>query len=908
MNEAMNKVLGASALFTTVVSCSKHRPPQDEMATAAASVAPPSPHLVEEVDASTVAVDDASPAAAWTVEPADGGTLLIKYRGAEVASFKYLFWGADFAWADAAVKNVRSKNGETTFEIDVDALGLAIAGKMAKSGPGEIAAEFGVIARKSFDGVVGGGLEFALKLDAKAPTRGHDPYLTSGQRGFRWDLASGDVLEVSFDPPLPALFFEQNQKSVVRCFLVGKTIRPGAHNVVMKVRLPRSGAVRRSVDERYGDGDRSSWYPQTLDWDTWPVDVSFLNEKPAGRRGRVKAEGDRLVFEDGTPVRFWGANVQAYALYHGSKDDVARQAKRIAALGYNLVRIHHHDSDWVSPNVFDRSGGTTQKLDARALDSIDWWVKCLKDEGVYVWLDLHVGRQFLPGDGIDGFAELAKQKGSGKGFNYVNPRIEKLMQTFAADYVTRTNPYTKTAYIDEPAVMGVLLTNENDLSHHFAPQMAPDKGNPVHAKLFAARVKEFAGRAGLPLAGSLASWEPGPGKIVLAELEHAYDQRATSKLRGAGVKSLVATTSFWGEEALYSLPSLASGDIVDVHSYGKAESLGKNPRYEANFVAWIAAAHVAGKPLSITEWNVEYPSRDRFVAPLYMAAVSALQGWDAPMIYGYAQTSIERPEKPDTWSSWNDPALTALMPAAALMFRQAHVHEARKTYRLDLTRENLYYASTSPDTSVAIRTAVEQSRLVIGLPDIPELSWDAGLSFRDGGATPFRDLGRDFIPAGQDFVVSDTGEIKRDWSLGVETIDTPLSQAAMGWIGGRSCSLHDVTFDVKTPKATVALTSLDGKPLATSKKMLLTVVGQVAASGDSLPFLAEPIEGALAVRSSQPLRMVPLSPRANPPSGTAGALAPIFPVLRGQEQVFTLARGVPTHWFLLEPAPSRVSK
>ena len=327
-------------------------------------------------------------------------------------------------------------------------------------------------------------MEWSLNLGVRTPDKPSDPVLLPDRRGFRWDVASSDGISVSFDPPLASTYFEQNQKSAVRCFLVGTEIQPGTRKVSMRVRLPRGGAVKRSVEERYGPEDRSAWYPQTLEWNRWPVDVGSLNERPAGTHGRVKAAGDHLVFEDGTPVRFWGANVQAYALFHGSKDDIKNQARRIAALGFNLVRIHHHDSDWVEPNVFDRSGGTTQKLDESALDLVDWWVKCLKDEGIYVWLDLHVGRKFLPGDDIGGWDELVKQQGSGKGFNYVNPRIEKLMQDFATKYVTRQNRYTGARYIDEPALAFVLITNENDLTHHFGPSMLPDKGNPFHTQLF----------------------------------------------------------------------------------------------------------------------------------------------------------------------------------------------------------------------------------------------------------------------------------------------------------------------------------------------------------------------------------------------------------------------------------------
>ena len=114
-------------------------------------------------------------------------------------------------------------------------------------------------------------------------------------------------------------------------------------------------------------------------------------------------------------------------------------------------------------------------------------------------------------------------------------------------------------------------------------------------------------------------------------------------------------------------------------------------------------------------------------------------------------------------------------------------------------------------------------------------------------------------------MASDTGELKRDWSLGVETIDTPKSQAVMGWVGNAQLRLTRRDVRSRDPKATAAVTSLDGQPIASSKKMLVTVVAQVGtASGDRLPFLAEPVEGTIAVRTSLPLRMIPLSPKAYP--------------------------------------------
>ena len=42
--------------------------------------------------------------------------------------------------------------------------------------------------------------------------------------------------------------------------------------------------------------------PYTLPWDDMPIDLSFIyeKEKPAGKHGFLKVEGDRFVFEDGT--------------------------------------------------------------------------------------------------------------------------------------------------------------------------------------------------------------------------------------------------------------------------------------------------------------------------------------------------------------------------------------------------------------------------------------------------------------------------------------------------------------------------------------------------------------------------------------------------------------------------------
>ena len=114
-----------------------------------------------------------------------------------------------------------------------------------------------------------------------------------------------------------------------------------------------------------------------------PVDISFVfeSEKPAGKHGFLKVEGDRFVFEDGTPVRFWGTNLNSGACFP-EKDYAPKLAKRLAAYGCNMVRLHQMDSEWATPSIYQFSKGrrleNTSTYDSECFDRLDWLLKCLK--------------------------------------------------------------------------------------------------------------------------------------------------------------------------------------------------------------------------------------------------------------------------------------------------------------------------------------------------------------------------------------------------------------------------------------------------------------------------------------------------------------------------------------------------
>jgi hypothetical protein len=610
--------------------------------------------------------------------------------------------------------------------------------------------------------------------------------------------------------------------------------------------------------------DHAGWSADVLDWNTSPVDLSFLNagEMPAGRRGFVSARGDKLSFADGTPARFWGTNLTSYALFGTSRDNVKRQAHRLSQLGFNLVRLHHHDSAWVDPNIFGaKNARDTQSLDASMLEKLDWWIKCLKDEGIYVWLDLTVGRRFKAGDGIDDFDAIRKGEPTAalSGYNFVNDSIRRAMQRFNAMYLDHRNAYTGLRYKDDAAIAALLIVNEDDVTHHFGNALLPDKGTGAYSTIYLREANAFADRHGLPRDRVWRAWEDGPSKVFLNDLEQRFDTEMLDQLHALGVKAPIVTTSSWGHSPLSSLPALTLGDVIDVHSYGGFGELAKNPLVEANLLDWIAAARVVNKPLTVTEWGIDSTGSlvaDRQSLPLYMAASASMQAWSAMMFYAYAQQALnEKPTSSSVYECFDDPALLASMPAAALLYRRNHVREAATTYVFAPDREILFAHPASASNSVALRTAAERGKLAIAMPSVPELPWLRG-SVIPPGATMLRDPNEAQIPPAATGAGSDSGELERNWDRGTFTIDTPRSQAAMGRIGGDTIHLADVEITLTTESAVVAVQSMDGSPIRRSKRIMISVGGRAETAADkSLPFYSEPLAGRILIRARPGLKL-----------------------------------------------------
>lgn len=782
--------------------------------------------------------------------------------GDNLLSSSFIFFDKNWEWTNLSSDFKISSPGQYSLTGNNKILGFDLNANISKVSSQQMLWNIELDAKKGRKDVIGGGISFRFDLENLGQELGN-PKILPDKTGWTWGEGKNRI-EMQFKPKPAEIFFEKEGKNELRVYLYSGNIPAGKRNYQVTLTLTGDMAITPTLTERFGGEDKSNWTRNILSWKTSPVDLSFLNEheRPAGKHGFLSAKADQLTFEDGTTAKFWGTNITAYAIFNTSKDNVKLQAKRLSELGFNLVRLHHHDSSWVEPNIFgSQKSNNTKSIDSDSMEKLDWWIKCLKDEGIYVWLDMHAERKLKTGDAITSFEEIAHGKSEVdlKGYNYVNPSIQKAMQNFTEAYITHRNKYTNTRLADEPAIAAVLITNENDVTNHYGNGLLPDKNVPYHSKIFMAASESFAKNTNLPKDKTWRSWEHGPSRLFLNDLEHQFDVKMIKQLRDLGVKVPIVTTSTWGENPLSALPSLTSGDMIDAHAYQGYGALEKNPLYVANFTQWLAAGQVLGKPMSVTEWNAEpFPLPDRHTLPLYIASQARLQGWDAMMQYAYSQEAFREPtkwdSKPSNWHAYNDPAMLATMPAAALMYRRGDVQEAKTTYVFNPGKD-LFYNEISPSNSAFIRTATELGKLVISMPSVEELPW-LQKSTIPTTAKVSKDKNVSLIPDDASEATSDTGELKRNWDKGILTINTANTQAAMGWIGGEKCNLNDISINLTTRNASVAVQSIDGIAINKSKNIMISLAARsIPETEGQLPFLSEPVEGQLLIKAPKGLRL-----------------------------------------------------
>ncbi|MCU0246520.1 MAG: hypothetical protein MUC42_08090, partial [Bryobacter sp.] len=655
--------------------------------------------------------------------------------------------------------------------------------------------------------------------------------------------------------------------------------------------------------------------PYEMDWRAqgpYAVDLTYLNEAPAGKHGFVGVADGHLVDGRGRRLRIWGVNTTGAANLP-SREDAPLVAAHLARFGINCVRMHFLDSR-APRGLIDATKPDSRHLDPAMVERLDWFVYQLKQRGIYTNLNLNVGRIFQPGDGVVDAGKL----GFAKAITIFDEKLIELQMEFTRQLLTHRNPHTRTEYRNEPAVAIVELLNENSLLEAWVRGRLIGKGMTpgstdqtwVDTTEHYARLLDrmFGGPRLTPDQFKSADPERFRKEAAFyAGLERSFYERMSRFLKkDLGVRvPVVGTSAHAGAMTPYPLLSSTSVlDIVDTHVYWQHPRYFPDPKTgrrsfdirntpmvnepEKSAVVTLHRSAMAGRPFTVSEVNEPYPNEWAAEMIPTLAVYGSFLNWDG--IFWY---TFEHAEAKD-WTAKihghfdlrQDPVKMTQLASGAIMFRRGDAAPARKTIERSYSREQVLDSLRLPASAGPNFTA--------GMPDGLALVHDARIrGFEKSTPSAFPPVSAPYR--------SDTGELH--WSLhqgrGKVEVNTPRAKAVIGFHGNS---------EIENPFTALVLVSMDGMPLAQSRRALLTTGARAHFRGTawnekrtsllqwgSPPMEIEPVQGNWAAPELGAAKKVMLQPV----DGGGRAFGPVVAAKRsGQTWTLPLGAAV-TPWYVV---------
>ena len=649
---------------------------------------------------------------------------------------------------------------------------------------------------------------------------------------------------------------------------------------------------------------RKDWHSFKPDLNQVPVwkdlNLSFLLDAPAGKHGFVKNSAGAAAFGDGTTMKFWGTDLVAGDAFP-THENAARVAERLASLGCNLVRLHHMDADWATPNIFGNNPDSTKELNAESLDRLDFLVNELVKRGIYIYMDLLVHRKPAKNDGIADWQDLPNGL---KGLAHFDRPAIELQKDYAQKLLTHFNPYMKKKYVEEPAVVASEVINESSLFYIDRQSDLPERYKKELDGLFNAwLLKKYGSRDKLAQAWSKAgkldlgndedpakntvrravnqvNWEDwtnnmyssdGHGrwadtKRFYYEVQKAHYDEMVSFLRSLGYKGLLTGSNHWerfdadilsnvyddiDRHTYYDHPDTSAGwEMADVKF--RNSSVLKDAK---NNVAEIASCRVKGYPFFVTEWNIPHNNEFRLAGPVMMAAYGCLQDWTGLLQFAWGSDRWSN-KLSDLFDFSESPAVLSQWIAASLIFHKGMIRKADHVV-VDKVGEDLVF--DKPESAFRV---VGQD---LGLPLVCQVEKEFAVKGLSVLADPSALLKQFADPANKVYR-SDTGELTWNLDKGYILLDSPFCQGVMGDASGTKFDFKDISLTPGTGFSSVILVSLDGKPLSSSSRMVLITAARDANTGmeynssrtafesaGTSPVVLEPVKAQIVFKSRDSL-------------------------------------------------------
>ena len=701
---------------------------------------------------------------------------------------------------------------------------------------------------------------FRWRFDQQAwQSVGKDPALLDDSPirqfvGANW-VGAGDVTLTAGTHTLRIELTENNGAAAFDCFVL--------------TRVPFIPRGKSKPGEKLNRTE-SGWFAFEPDLDTFQstaLDLRGLNEKTAGENGFIVRKGEHFVHsKTGQPERFWAVNAGG-ELTRMPQTSLNYLARDLAKKGVNLVRIH--GALWKDSNF--------REIDPEKLAGLQRFVAALKKQGIYSCLSIYfpLWLEIPAGDALAGYTTGKKPFA----LLFFSPEFQQIYRSWWRTILTAPNPIGEPLGKDPAVAMAELCNEDSYLFWTFSYDNIPTPQMALLEKLFG----EWLGKKYGSVEAALAAWKQPDAKDKPAESRVAFlpiwDLGNKRGLRSQDTVAFLAQSqrAFFDGTAKFLKADLGFGavvygsnwvtgspqflgpldkwsntgtnlDAMDRHGYfgGKHEgprasySLSVGDLYEDKSAL---KSPEDGLPLFDLKWNglpsmvseVNWPMPNRFRAdlPLLAAAYGALQGSSA--IHFFALSG----------ASWNQqhgkfdlqvPSVLGQSPAAALIFRKGLVKTAPVVVEANLKLTNLLSLQGAPVSAPmnldALRAAdlpSGQTKALDTLPSLDPLAYLVGqvrANISEAGA-PSKLGSLAGIDRQRKVVKSATSELIWNWGSGRAVIAAPQVNALTGFLADAgTVTLPGMTVTSQLEYGTITLVSLDGQPLATSKKLLLQVMSE----------------------------------------------------------------------------------
>lgn len=632
-----------------------------------------------------------------------------------------------------------------------------------------------------------------------------------------------------------------------------------------------------------GQNDSGNWFPfkPSDDVANSQINMESWLDAPAGKYGFVNMKDDKLIFENGKPVKFWGVNIASNRpfIQHEAAD---KWTKFMAAYGINAVRFHKFTWDATD-------GYSSTQLTKDKWENFDYFNSLLKKQGIYyAWSHIY-GHRVLPGDSsrLLAYSEVAGTKFPWSHINGSTASIVNFAEDLQALNIELTvnmlqhyNSYNGLRYADDPALAYIELQNEDNIFWSAIEETL--KQTPSYKALLCQKFSRWLknkygtqqtlekawGKEMLPIGQTLENEniypQPNHGFFsgeserawrnrvelpihvtdkanFLANEQLTYYKKFVSAIRQTGYKGMIVG-SCWqagtGIAHLWNLYTDAKTGIVDRHNYSGGGTGHTLKPGKINNEAMVNAPgsgllstgfqQVSNRPFFISEWMSLIPNEWTVESsPIIAAYGMGLQGWDGSfafaMDYDHFTPTIQSGHGVYNVTS---PTQLALYPALASMIYRGDIVEGkiiadRKVNIQDLEKGNLPFLEKIEQES-------DVKKLMATVPLAALATGRVVLSFNEENDNLTLPGYKELIDTINHSIVSSTEQLK--WNYGDKgyfTINTNGTQGLVGFAKNKLIDLKDLQLKTRNEFAVVLITSLEkSKSLKDAGRILITCIAR----------------------------------------------------------------------------------